>query len=68
MNANDLFNKIAAILYRERSEREFFITISGIEGRFSLGEMGMAKHHLVDALPREILAFVRTEVSSIPED
>ena len=64
MNANDLSNKIAAILYRERSEREFFITISGLEGRFNLGEMGMEGHHLVDALPREILAFVRAEVSS----
>lgn len=64
MNANDLFNKIAAILYQGRSEREFFITISGLEGRFTLGEMGMAGHHLVDALPHEILAFVRAEVSS----
>ena len=42
MNANDLSNSIAAIQYRERSDREFFISISGLEGRFNLGEMGMA--------------------------
>lgn len=63
MNGNHLFNLIAAILHNAKSEREFFISMSGIEGRFTLGEKGMAGHHLVDALPEEILKFVREKVS-----
>lgn len=59
MNGNHLYNLIAAILHNAKSEREFFISMSGLEGRFSLGEKGMAGHHLVDATPEEILQFVQ---------
>lgn len=63
MNANHLNNLIAAILYNAKSNRDFFISISGLEGRFTLGEMGMAGHHLVDVTPEELLQFVREKVS-----
>lgn len=63
MNGNHLFNLVAAILHNTKSDREFFLCMSGLEGRFSLGEKGLAGHHLVDASPAEILEFVRKEVN-----
>lgn len=62
MSGSSLFNLIAAVLYNAKSDRDFFISMSGLEGRFTLGEKGMAGHHLVDALPEEILEFVRSNI------
>lgn len=61
MNGNDLMNLVSSILRSAKSNRAFFLCLSGIEGRFSLGEKGKTGYLLCDALPEQILAFVRQE-------
>lgn len=56
-----LFAAIAGILYQSGVDRDFLLVASGLDGRYALGEKGVAGYHLTDATPDEILNFVRSE-------